>query len=202
MKRLTVKSQNGRWQLAGVSWEALCEGQTITKEVSEKLYGALCKLKAYEDSGLSPDEVRELDDFDKTQTAHLLKKLAEEQRRHCWASPEEPPDEGNYVLLSFANFTLPEIGRYEEDKNGDGAYYLGDEDETCISQDLYVNGWMPLPKTYRPGGENSGSREICEWCDEGYCAYYGSPEEQQEKETQWNCMGTVAEMQACGQVKK
>lgn len=26
-------------------------------ETDEKLYGALCKLKDYEDSGLSPDEV-------------------------------------------------------------------------------------------------------------------------------------------------
>jgi len=43
---------------------------------------------------------------------------------------------------------------------------------------------------------------VCEWCDEGLCAYYGSPEEQQEEETQWPCMGTEAEMQVCGQIKR
>ena len=40
----------------------LTPGATITKEVYEKLYGALCKLKDYEDTGLSPDEMEEVKD--------------------------------------------------------------------------------------------------------------------------------------------
>ena len=60
----------------------------------------------------------------------------------------ELPKDDKYILLSFNNFNLPVIGRYEEDENG-GAFYIGDELETCVSQDLIVNAWMPLPDPYR-----------------------------------------------------
>ena len=57
MIRLTETDEQGNWALKGVAWKSLHVGQVITKETNEKLYGALCKLKDYEDSGLSPDEV-------------------------------------------------------------------------------------------------------------------------------------------------
>lgn len=44
------------------------------------------------------------------------------------------PREGEYVLLSFSNFSVPVVGRFE-----DGAFYAGDEDETLSSQDMYVD---------------------------------------------------------------
>lgn len=61
------------------------------------------------------------------------------------------PDNAEYILLSFTNFSLPMIGRYEEDPEG-GAFYLGDcdEDDTCISMNLFVNAWRPLPEPYCP----------------------------------------------------
>ena len=66
-----------------------------------------------------------------------------------WIPVEERlPDGDRYILLHFANFTLPEIGRYEEDEEG-GAFYIGDEDETCVQQDLFVNAWMELPERYK-----------------------------------------------------
>lgn len=67
-----------------------------------------------------------------------------------WIPVEERyPDTANYILLSFSNFSIPIVGRYEEDENG-GAFYAGDEDETLVSQDMFVNAWMPLVKPYRP----------------------------------------------------
>ena len=69
-----------------------------------------------------------------------------------WIPVEERlPEDGHYILLSFTNFNLPMVGRYETDQEG-GAFYLGDccEEDTCISQDLLVNAWRPLPKPYRP----------------------------------------------------
>lgn len=55
-------------------------------------------------------------------------------------------------------------GRYEKDTEG-GAFYLGDcdEDDTCISMNLFVNAWMPLPEPYRP--ESKTSEEMQEWKD-------------------------------------
>ena len=58
------------------------------------------------------------------------------------------PTPDTYILLSFSNFSIPCIGRYEEDENG-GVFYIGDEDKTCVSQDLFVNAWQPLPEPYQ-----------------------------------------------------
>lgn len=84
MKRLTQKDEQGNWCLKGVSWEQLHEGQVITKSLRERLYGALWKLMEYEDTGLAPEDVERVNDFEKSQVAHLLKQLNEEQRKHRW----------------------------------------------------------------------------------------------------------------------
>ncbi len=60
MQRLTQKDPQGNWNLKGVLWNDLHEGRVITKELWEKLYGALWRLMEYEDTGLSPVEVEDL----------------------------------------------------------------------------------------------------------------------------------------------
>lgn len=72
-----------------------------------------------------------------------------EHYNNGWIPYIEPPETGVYVLLSFSNFSVPTVGRYEEDEKG-GAYYIGDEEETCIQQDMFVNAWQPLPAPYDP----------------------------------------------------
>ena len=59
------------------------------------------------------------------------------------------PDPGEYVLVSFENFTLPDIGRYEPDSDGSGAFYPGNDDTSYASVGIFVNAWMPLPEVYR-----------------------------------------------------
>lgn len=53
------------------------------------------------------------------------------------------------MLVSFENSTLPDIGRYEIDSDGSGAFYPGDEDTSYTSFGFFANAWMPLPKVYR-----------------------------------------------------
>ena len=60
MGRLIEKDDLGNWCLKGVRWEQLRAGHVITLDVAEKLYGALCKLKDYEDTGCSPDGIADL----------------------------------------------------------------------------------------------------------------------------------------------
>lgn len=60
MERLTQKDEQGNWSLRGVPSEQLHEGQIITKDLYERLYGALWKLMEYEDTGLMPEEVEEI----------------------------------------------------------------------------------------------------------------------------------------------
>lgn len=152
MNRLTEKNNQGKWELKGVSWDELKPGAVISKNTYEKMYGALCKLKDYEETGLSPTEVETVNDFEQSQTGKMLKELNKEQRKHRWIPVKEHlPENNNFVLLSFSNFTLPMIGRYEQQEDGSGVWYLGDCDEgdTCLANDLFVNAWMELPEVYK-----------------------------------------------------
>lgn len=150
MDRLTEKDERGNWCLKGLSRWALQGGEALSKKSVELLYGALYKLMKYEDTGLTPEDVERLNDFEQSQMAELLKRLAEERRKHRWIPVEEQlPDNDSYILMSFENFSMSLIGRYETDETG-GAFYVGDDEESCISQDLFVNAWMLLPEPYRP----------------------------------------------------
>lgn len=122
MNRLTQKRVNG---IKTGYWSASKKDELVAR------------LAEYEDTGLEPAEVLQ------------LKKESEERR---WIPvTERLPESGKYVLMSFENFTLPAIGKYEVNDEGDGAWYLGDNDEgdTCCSVGLFVNAWMPLPESYR-----------------------------------------------------
>ena len=84
----------------------------------------VARLSEYEDTSLAPVEV-----------------LKMKQNTVQWIPvTERLPESGKYVLMSFENFTLPAIGRYEVNDEGDGAWYLGDNDEgdTCSSMGLFV----------------------------------------------------------------
>ena len=93
MERLTEKGVCGNWSLKGLPWKDLYEGTPITRETYEILYGALCKLLDYEETGLTPEEIEKLNDFEKSQVGKMLKRLNKEQRKHRWIPVErkEPP---------------------------------------------------------------------------------------------------------------
>lgn len=77
----------------------------------------------------------------------LVKDTVKEQG-DGWIDAEiEVPANDGYIMVSFANYTLPDIGRYEEDEEG-GAFYPGDDDKSYVSYGLIVNAWRPLPKPY------------------------------------------------------
>ena len=129
MKRLTHERVNG---VKTGYW---------SPEKKETLVNALAE---YENTGLTPEEIKMLNG-----------KGADAPANDAWIPVEERlPEDDHYILLSFANFNLPMVGRYETDQEG-GTFYLGDcdEEDTCISQDLFVNAWRPLPKPYRPEKE-------------------------------------------------
>ena len=64
----------------------------------------------------------------------------------------EVDEEGysEHILLNFENTSIHEIGRYIEDGDGGGAYYIGDDAKPCLpSYGLFVDAWMPLPERYK-----------------------------------------------------
>ena len=40
------------------------------------------------------------------------------------------------------------------DKDGNGAFYPGDDEKSYVEYDLFVNAWMPLPEPYRESEES------------------------------------------------
>lgn len=167
--RLTEKDDLGHWFLKGLEWGQLREGQVITKEVGEKLYGALCKLKDYEDTGCSPDEVECLNDFTQSGAAKLLQKLNAEEKKHRWIPVEERlPEDCVPVNVTWINKN-PEP-YYKDIKDvpfTDTAVYCNEKwhwwSSTCIdylkeygkcdwelvNRDIDIVAWMPLPEPYR-----------------------------------------------------
>ncbi|MEQ2636645.1 DUF551 domain-containing protein, partial [Anaerobutyricum hallii] len=79
-------------------------------------------------------------------------KLIEEQPKICeWIPLEEKtPQNGEHVLLSFANEKQePLVGTWKVDDEG-GAFYAPFTGRTYASLGCFVTAWMPLPEPYRP----------------------------------------------------
>lgn len=79
----------------------------------------------------------------------VLSIIDEQPKVGEWISvAERLPDVDEYILVSFANFSVPMIGRYTVDDTDSGTFRVGDEDDSFVQHDLYVNAWMPLPEPY------------------------------------------------------
>ena len=85
----------------------------------------------------------------KLSEAIRIREIIKDMNDMGWISIDERlPETDDYIMLSFENFSLPAIGRYEVDDDGNGAFYEGDDDKSCASFGLFVNAWMELPKRY------------------------------------------------------
>lgn len=153
MGKLTQRDDQGNWCLKGVRWEQLRAGSIITKDVEQAICEAVHKLKEYELVGEVYEPMEKLVEINKEQNRLTLE--AFEARRKWIPVTEQLPEPETYVLVSFSNFSLPIIGRYDENEEG-GAWFAGDEDEPLVSQDMFVNAWMPLPKPYKEENYWSG----------------------------------------------
>lgn len=69
MARLTQKEPSGKWTIRGVDLQA----------VPPEVYGALCKLLAYENTGLDPEDIdrmkEDMEDIAMMATANVIKNL-------------------------------------------------------------------------------------------------------------------------------
>lgn len=85
------------------------------------------------------------------QAMQKLAKYEELEEKNCvirWHPADEPPSDDRYILLSFANCPLPEIGRYEKDEEG-GAYYVGESEKPCIQYGIIVDAWAEMPMSVK-----------------------------------------------------
>lgn len=61
---------------------------------------------------------------------------------------ERLPVSDGFVLISFENATFVMIGRCDEHDDGSRSWHVGDEEQSCLEHDLFVNAWMLLPANY------------------------------------------------------
>lgn len=136
MDRLTEKDVCGHWRLKGLPWKNLYEGTPITRETYEALYGALCKLLDYEETGLTPEEIE-------MRTYCTMGTPCEFQsskiRKDGWIPVEERmPEDGTYLCT----FTGDLVGQ-EEPFTG----MCGIENGIWDEPDCVI-AWQPLPEPY------------------------------------------------------
>lgn len=120
--------------------------RTLIERIEEKAFSLQLKQGIKEPS--THDAL--LEKFTVHEIKEIINKYAEEYNNGWLDVDVELPPDDKYVLVSFSNFSLPDIARYEEDENG-GAFYPGDEERSYVSFGLFVNAWMPLPKQYQKG---------------------------------------------------
>lgn len=155
MGRLTQKDDQGNWSLKGLPWRDTYAGEVITHNTSDRIYGALCKLRDYENTGLNPDEVEELNDFTKSQLAKTIIKLEVERKKHRWIPVEERlPEKSDFYLVSTETLL--------EERLVGNAWISPKDDYECLKAfergECKITAWMPLPEPYQPKSLKSDGR--------------------------------------------
>lgn len=155
MIRLTELREDGRWCVEGMDWMDIREGAVIKRKVSEILYGCLCKLKAYEDTGYSPDgvylmedDLNELNHCTQEQTKNLLEKLTCEKQRNRWVPIKEqlPRTSGDYLVTMI-------IPGYNQAQPVTNWQYWDNRDKVWTDTNgdpimEMVTAWKPIPEAY------------------------------------------------------
>ena len=125
--------------MKGISWQQLSIGQKITKEVGEKLYGALHKLLDYEEAGLNPDEVKSL----------------KEENRWILTSRKMPEEDGRY-LVAFKHDAKVYLVGYGSCQKTVLGYPVGHGWYNLQTADYYAEdsiiAWRSLPESYKENG--------------------------------------------------
>lgn len=111
------------------------------------------RLAEYENTGLTPDEIIDINNFGKSQTAHLLKELCKERRKHAWIPVDERLPENPYKLVLVQvsgspneNISLSDAFELATYNPHDG-WILEEYPEW---EDANPVAWRPLPEPYRP----------------------------------------------------
>ena len=104
----------------------------------------------------------------------IVNKVEQEYNNGWIPVSERYPENNGYILISFENFSLPDVGRYEEDEEG-GAFYPGDDSESYVHHGLIVNAWRPLPAAYREGMVTTNADRIRAMSDEELAKHWPCP---------------------------
>lgn len=149
MGRLTQKDEQGNWCIQGLPWRDIYPGAVITRNTYERIYGVSQKLMEYEDTGLTPEQIRQIDVL----YAKKCREVADLQKAQRWIPVEERlPEDEEMVMVTCQT----KSGRRSVNRAwyGEGFWHGSGSMSGVIA-------WMPLPEPYRP--EQTTQRS--EWQD-------------------------------------
>ena len=107
-------------------------------------------LMDYEGTELTPEEVERVNDFDRSQSGIMLKKLNEEQRKHRWIPVSERLPESDDFVLTTVSGKFRNI-RFEnalQTASYDGKEWIVEGYPEWETPD--VTAWQTLPEPYKP----------------------------------------------------
>lgn len=178
MSRLTERDRQGHWRLKKLNWDDIRPGEKITVEDWETMYLAMYKLLKYEDTGLYPDQIREIGELylDKCREVNDLKEKAKsanagwipfEQRR---TDNEEKMSTGSDYILTGK---LPDDGQEILASDGEITWHDTFFDDGC---EVYLDSgidiiddakaWMPLPDPYKPARLECADNQAADHADQ------------------------------------
>ncbi len=144
MSRLTQKDERGRWCLKGMTRDDFSIGKMFTGKVHRGIWAVIMKLKEYEDTGCTPEQIREFDALylEKCQEVNELRK-----RMQWIPATERLPENGTRALVTFEDGFVAATD-----------YYSNGWDLWAGSGDVIA--WMPLPELYRGAAKRPKIEQI------------------------------------------
>ena len=98
---LTVKKPNGEWYVKGVDF----------KDCTGNMYGALCKLRDYEATGLEPDDFR-ADSYDKC-VLYRVNYLGDDDKVHTFYCQSKEEAERLETVLSISGYKYVTLDNWD-----------------------------------------------------------------------------------------
>ena len=155
MKRLTELDENGNIRVKAFNIENVKSGNW--KVMINEMYELQKRLYAYEETGLSPEQIKKLNEFERSQLVTILKELAAERAKYHWILPEmELPESGDSVLVTVSGHFG---GMIFQDALELAVYdpVVGWIVDGCPEwEEPEVKAWMHLPEAYGSDVEQSG----------------------------------------------
>ena len=163
MNRLTARTTNGHAYYPEC-FKPPCNGDGCKKEICDFSIEICSKLADYEDTGLTPEQIRQIDEL----YAEKCRELSEEKKKHEWIPVEERiPEYGDnrfYMCVVENHEEDPPMFCQYEEEYGFGFWQDIYDEETLgfVDTEFKTNeelgyekviAWMPLPEPYKTEGE-------------------------------------------------